>query len=73
MDLFKLSSEITDFNDELFEEQLHAQLGVVSVRDANQIIQNPNNLPKCHGGDADQNIQNLNNLQKRYAFGTRTQ
>ncbi len=73
MDLFKLSSEITDFDDKLFEEQSHAQLGVLSVRDAVQIIQNPNNLPKRHGGDANQNIQNLNNLQKRYTFGTRTQ
>jgi hypothetical protein len=27
-------SEIADFDDELFEEQLHAQLGVVSVEDA---------------------------------------
>jgi hypothetical protein len=27
-------SEIADFEDELFEEQLHAQLGVVSVEDA---------------------------------------
>ncbi len=27
-------SEITDFNDKLFEEQLHAQLGVISVKDA---------------------------------------
>jgi hypothetical protein len=26
-------SEVADFNDELFEEQLHAQLGVVSVKD----------------------------------------
>ncbi len=27
-------SEIADFDDELFEEQWHAQLGVVSVKDA---------------------------------------
>ncbi len=27
-------SEIADFDDELFEEQLHAQLGVVSVKAA---------------------------------------
>ncbi len=27
-------SEIADFDDELFEEQSHAQLGVVSVKDA---------------------------------------
>ncbi len=27
-------SEISDFDDELFEEQLNAQLGVVSVKDA---------------------------------------
>jgi hypothetical protein len=47
-------SEIADFDDELFEEQLHAQLSVVSVGDANQNIQNPNNLPKCHGEDVDQ-------------------
>jgi hypothetical protein len=26
--------ETADFDDELFEEQLHAQLGVVSVKDA---------------------------------------
>ncbi len=39
LELFKLSSEITDFDDKLFEEQLHAQLGVLSVKDAVQIIQ----------------------------------
>jgi hypothetical protein len=64
-------SEITDFDNELFEEQLHAQLGVVSVGYADQIIQNPNNLPKRRGGDADQNIQTPNNLPKQYAFATR--
>jgi hypothetical protein len=57
-------SEMTDLNNELFEEQSHAQLGVVSVGDADQIIQNRNNLPKRHGGDANQIIPNWNNLSK---------